>query len=170
MNASLAVTDNVLQFRWVEAPPAAASREVMPGVIWLRMPLPFALDHINLWLLADGDGWTQVDCGYGNAATRGLWQQHFAGTLKGRPIRRVIATHYHYDKDEKFYHIRLKFMGYDVFGLDDGDLARFGAKRSWSISEPGVGITAWWQLQHQHEYAPLVTRFVVEDTFGYPTD
>jgi glyoxylase-like metal-dependent hydrolase (beta-lactamase superfamily II) len=61
------------------------------------MPLPFALDHINLWLLADADGWTQVDCGYGDAATRALWQQHFASTLAARPITRVIATHYHPD-------------------------------------------------------------------------
>ena len=97
MNAPLAATENALRFRWLEAPPAAASREVAPGVIWLRMPLPFALDHINLWLLADGDGWTQVDCGYGDAATRELWQEHFTSTLQGRPIRRVIATHYHPD-------------------------------------------------------------------------
>ncbi len=96
MNASLA-TENALRFRWLEAPRAGASREVAPGVIWLRMPLPFALDHINLWLLADGDGWMQVDCGYGDAATRGLWQEHFRSTLQGRPIRRVIATHYHPD-------------------------------------------------------------------------
>jgi glyoxylase-like metal-dependent hydrolase (beta-lactamase superfamily II) len=94
---NISATESALRFRWLEAPPAGASREVAPGVIWLRMPLPFALDHINLWLLADGDGWTQIDCGYGDAATRGLWQQHFAGTLKGRPVSRVIATHYHPD-------------------------------------------------------------------------
>ncbi len=61
------------------------------------MPLPFALDHINLWLLADGASWTPVDCGYGDAATRALWEQHFRETLSGRPIGRVIATHYHPD-------------------------------------------------------------------------
>lgn len=97
MNVPLAATKNALQYRWLEAPLPGASRVVAPGVIWLRMPLPFALDHINLWLLADDDGWTQVDCGYGDAATRGLWERHFAETLEGRPIRRVIATHYHPD-------------------------------------------------------------------------
>ena len=61
------------------------------------MPLPFALDHINLWLLDDGDAWTQVDCGYGDAATRALWERHFAGTLAGRALERVVATHYHPD-------------------------------------------------------------------------
>ena len=65
------------------------------------MPLPFALDHINLWLMADElngvKGWTAIDCGYGDATTRGLWEQHFAGTFGGLPLIRVLATHYHPD-------------------------------------------------------------------------
>ena len=75
--------------------------EVAPGVRWLRMPLPFALDHINLWLLADEidgvAGWTVVDTGYGNDATRALWQKHLGASLDGRPLLRVLATHYHPD-------------------------------------------------------------------------
>ena len=55
-----------------------------PGVWWIRMPLPFALDHINLWILADGDGFTLVDTGYGVQATWDLWEQHFAGVMGGR--------------------------------------------------------------------------------------
>jgi glyoxylase-like metal-dependent hydrolase (beta-lactamase superfamily II) len=79
-------------------PPAPGTViEVAPGILWLRMPLPFALDHINLWLLAEDDGWTAVDCGYGDAATRSLWETHFAHTLQGRPITRIIATHFHPD-------------------------------------------------------------------------
>jgi len=70
---------------------------VAPGVLWIRMPLPFALDHINLWLLQEADGWTLVDCGYGDATTRALWEAHFARTLDGRPITRIIATHFHPD-------------------------------------------------------------------------
>ena len=72
-------------------------REVAPGILWLRMPLPFALDHINLWLLADGEGWTQIDCRLWRRATRALWHSHFSATLAARPINRVIATHYHPD-------------------------------------------------------------------------
>jgi glyoxylase-like metal-dependent hydrolase (beta-lactamase superfamily II) len=71
--------------------------EVAPRILWVRMPLPFALDHINLWLLADDDGWTLVDCGYGSDATRVLWERHFTTTLRGLPIRRIIATHCHPD-------------------------------------------------------------------------
>ena len=62
------------------------------------MPLPFALDHINLWLLREADGrWTAIDCGYGDAPTRALWERHFATTMAGAPIATVIATHYHPD-------------------------------------------------------------------------
>ncbi len=70
---------------------------IAPGVHWLRMPLPFALDHINLWLLEDGPGWTIVDCGYATAETRTLWEQIFTRHLDGRPVERVIVTHYHPD-------------------------------------------------------------------------
>jgi glyoxylase-like metal-dependent hydrolase (beta-lactamase superfamily II) len=94
MNASLPA---VLGFPFAAPPGPAALITVAPGIAWLRMPLPFALDHINLWLLADGEGWTQVDCGYGDRATRTLWEAHFARSLDGGALKRVIATHYHPD-------------------------------------------------------------------------
>ncbi|WP_205617186.1 MBL fold metallo-hydrolase [Pelomicrobium methylotrophicum] len=71
--------------------------EVAEGVLWVRMPLPFALDHINLWVLRDGDGWTVVDCGYAGEATQGAWEALLRGPLQGRPVCRVIVTHYHPD-------------------------------------------------------------------------
>jgi glyoxylase-like metal-dependent hydrolase (beta-lactamase superfamily II) len=61
------------------------------------MGLPFALDHINLWLLEDEDGWTIVDTGLGDEATRALWDAIFAGPAAGRPVHRVLATHFHPD-------------------------------------------------------------------------
>jgi glyoxylase-like metal-dependent hydrolase (beta-lactamase superfamily II) len=70
---------------------------VAEGVWWIRMPLPFALDHINLWLLEDGDGWTVVDTGYGVPATWELWEKHLAGTMGGRPVKSIVVTHYHPD-------------------------------------------------------------------------
>ncbi|MEO8753565.1 MAG: MBL fold metallo-hydrolase [Casimicrobiaceae bacterium] len=80
------------------APPApGTTTRVAPGLHWLRMPLPFALDHINLWLLEERDGFTLVDTGYGDAPTRALWENHFATTMGGRPLVRIIATHYHPD-------------------------------------------------------------------------
>jgi glyoxylase-like metal-dependent hydrolase (beta-lactamase superfamily II) len=94
MNATIPST---LEFPFPAPPDGGQAREVAPGIFWLRMPLPFALDHINLWLLADGEGWTQIDSGYGDAPTRALWNAHFSTTLGARPITRVIATHYHPD-------------------------------------------------------------------------
>jgi glyoxylase-like metal-dependent hydrolase (beta-lactamase superfamily II) len=80
------------------APPAGGETfEIAPGVHWLRMPLPFALDHINLWALEDEGGWTLVDCGIGDDATRALWERIFAERIAGRPVRRVIVTHHHPD-------------------------------------------------------------------------
>ena len=83
-------------------PGPAETIEVGPGVFWLRMPLPFALDHINLWLLRDRDatgrdGWAIVDCGITNEATRAAWEQVFANELGGLPVLRVIVTHMHPD-------------------------------------------------------------------------
>ena len=71
--------------------------EVAAGVHWVRMPLPFALDHINLWVLEDGEGWTLVDTGYGVPATWELWERLLAGPLGGRPVKRIVVTHYHPD-------------------------------------------------------------------------
>ena len=86
-----------LQFP-VAAPPAPGDTlAIAPGVHWLRMPLPFALDHINLWLLEDGPGWTIVDTGYSSARTMELWEQLFAERLDGLPVTRIIVTHYHPD-------------------------------------------------------------------------
>lgn len=80
-----------------DRPAEAGTVQVAPGVHWVRMPLPFKLDHINLWLLEDGPGWTLVDTGFNNEATRALWERMFPTVLGGRPITRVIATHFHPD-------------------------------------------------------------------------
>jgi len=79
----------------VDTPPAAgAVTEIAPGVLWLRMPLPFALDHINLWLLREqGGGATLIDTGLGDSPTRTVWDRHFAAALSSTRIRRIIATH-----------------------------------------------------------------------------
>ena len=86
-----------LQTAFAEPPPPGEIREVAPGVGWLRMPLPFALNHINLWVLRDDQGLTLVDCGINTDATRALWQTLFDGPLAGLPVRQLICTHFHPD-------------------------------------------------------------------------
>lgn len=86
-----------LEYLFSEAPAPGSVTEIVPGVLWLRMPLPFSLDHINLWALADRDGWTLVDCGLATDETREAWLQLLAGALAGRAVRRLIVTHCHPD-------------------------------------------------------------------------
>ena len=70
---------------------------VADGILWLRMPLPFSLDHINLWVLDGGDHWAIVDTGVASPACKALWREAFAGPLAAKPVGRLIVTHYHPD-------------------------------------------------------------------------
>jgi len=80
-----------------DPPEAGIAREIAPGVRWVRMPLPFALKWINLWLLEDGDGWTVIDTGVALEQSREHWRTIFEANLQGRPVTRVICTHMHPD-------------------------------------------------------------------------
>jgi glyoxylase-like metal-dependent hydrolase (beta-lactamase superfamily II) len=82
-------------------PPLGETIEVAPGLHWLRMPLPFALDHINLWLIDDEidgrRGWSLIDSGAGTDTTRAAWERLFGGAMGDRPLLRLFATHCHPD-------------------------------------------------------------------------
>ncbi len=78
-------------------PAAGTILEVAPGVAWMRLPLPFALDHINLWLLREEGGWSVIDCGVALDASKEAWNAVLAGPLAGQPLQRVLATHCHPD-------------------------------------------------------------------------
>lgn len=85
----------IYPFGSVPAPGDAV--EVADGVLWLRLPLPMALDHVNVWAIRDGEGWTVVDTGVGTPDGIAAWERAFAGPLEGRPVVRVICTHMHPD-------------------------------------------------------------------------
>jgi glyoxylase-like metal-dependent hydrolase (beta-lactamase superfamily II) len=111
--------------------------ELAPGVFWARMPLPFALDHINLWLLRDEvdgrAGWSVVDCGVASDATRAAWEQLFAGELAGQPLLRVFATHCHPD------HVGLSGWLCERFNATFWTTAgEFGFARMMAAALPGV--------------------------------
>ena len=79
-------------------PPAeGAAVEVAPGILWMRLPLPMALDHVNVYALEDGPGWTLVDTGLRSRRGEALWQRLLDGPLCGRSVTRVILTHHHPD-------------------------------------------------------------------------
>jgi glyoxylase-like metal-dependent hydrolase (beta-lactamase superfamily II) len=122
-------------------PAIGAVHPLAPGLGWLRMPLPFALDHINLWLIEDErdgrPGWSAVDCGVATDATRAAWEQVFADGMAGRALLRVIATHCHPD------HVGLSdwlCRRFDApFWATTGE---YGFARMMSAALPGVDGTA----------------------------
>ena len=82
---------------WDDAPPDGGAAEVAPGVLWLRLPLPLRLNHVNAYALRDADGWTVIDTGFDGAATRAAWEALLAGPMAGSPVTRLIVTHHHPD-------------------------------------------------------------------------
>ncbi|MEQ5871377.1 MBL fold metallo-hydrolase [Sagittula sp. NFXS13] len=78
-------------------PEHGAAVEVADGVLWMRLPLPMKLDHVNVYALDDGDGWTVVDTGMASDHSRAIWETLRAGPLGGKPINRVLVTHHHPD-------------------------------------------------------------------------
>jgi glyoxylase-like metal-dependent hydrolase (beta-lactamase superfamily II) len=103
--------DGALRFPVPEPPAPGEVVEMAPGILWARIPLPFRLNHINVYLIDDGEGWAVVDTGIGNDATRAVWQQMIGGPLAGRRLTRLIVTHNHPD------HIGLAGWLCERFGL-----------------------------------------------------
>ncbi len=86
-----------IRYLWAAPPDPGTVQEVAPGVLWLRLPLPMALDHVNVYILDDGDGWSVVDTGVDWRGCRAGWRAALDGPLRGKPVRRVILTHHHPD-------------------------------------------------------------------------
>ena len=86
-----------ISYEFSERPDTGEVMQVAPGVEWLRMPLPFALGHINLWLLEDKDGWAIVDTGVYTEDSKEVWKKTFDRAMDGRPVTRIIVTHLHPD-------------------------------------------------------------------------
>lgn len=128
--------------------PAAPVTEVAAGVLRIKLPLPFLLNHINVWAIEDGDGWTVVDTGLATRLTKAAWDAALAGPMGGRPVRRVLVTHMHPDHvglagwlAERFacrlWMSRLEYLTCRVLVADTGKAApedgvRFYRAAGWS--------------------------------------
>jgi glyoxylase-like metal-dependent hydrolase (beta-lactamase superfamily II) len=90
-------TEAGLVFPFAAPPQPGTTIEVAPGILWARLPLPFSLDHVNVYLIEDGGGFAVLDTGIGNSRTKEVWEAIFAGPLAGQALTRVIVTHFHPD-------------------------------------------------------------------------
>jgi glyoxylase-like metal-dependent hydrolase (beta-lactamase superfamily II) len=108
--------------------------EIAPGVLWLRMPLAGPLRWINVWALADQQGWTIVDTGVQSPETKEGWQRAFKDVLQNKPVLRVIVTHMHPDHcgmsgwlaerfDVRLWMTRLEYLTCRLMAADTGHLA-----------------------------------------------
>ncbi len=100
-----------LRFPFAAPPGPGEAIEVAAGILWARLPLPFALDHINIYFIDDGDGWAVVDAGISDEASRAAWDALLGGPLAGRRLTRLIVTHSHPD------HIGLAGWLVERFGI-----------------------------------------------------
>jgi glyoxylase-like metal-dependent hydrolase (beta-lactamase superfamily II) len=140
-----------LVYPFTDKPEAGGAIEAAPGVKWLRLPLPFVLDHINVWAIRDGDGWTLVDTGVRSKDCMAAWEQILAGPLEGLPVKRVIVTHMHPDHvglagwltsrfGVRLWMTRLEYLTCRVLVADTGreapeDGVRFYRASGWSEAQ-----------------------------------
>lgn len=86
-----------LIYPFAATPAPGEAIEIARGVLWMRLSLPFQLDHVNVYAVADGEGWALVDTGLRTPSSIEVWTAALEGPLGGRSITRVIVTHMHPD-------------------------------------------------------------------------
>ncbi len=87
----------MIGYPWTDPPAEGQATQVAEGVLWMRLPLPMALDHVNVYALDDCDGWAVIDTGFASNRCRAIWQTLLDGPMAGKPVTRVIITHHHPD-------------------------------------------------------------------------
>ena len=132
--------DADLTYPFAEAPPEGRPMEIAPGVHWLRLPVPFSLGFVNVWLIEDGNGFCLVDCGMNGEKTRAVWMPILEGWLDNRPITRLIGTHFHPDHigaaawlvehtGARFLSTRTEYLLSRMLSLDTGQLSNETARQ-----------------------------------------
>jgi glyoxylase-like metal-dependent hydrolase (beta-lactamase superfamily II) len=101
-----------IEYEFESRPEAGETMPVADGMQWLRMPLPFSLGHINLWLVEDEDGWAVVDTGIETDMSKDVWRSTIASVMGDKPINHVVVTHLHPD------HVGCAGWLTDEYGID----------------------------------------------------
>lgn len=119
----------------VQRPPAYGElTDLLPGLFWVRLPMPNAPNHVNCWLLDNGPGWTLVDCGMDSDDIFEIWDKLWKGLLRARPLQNLTFTHAH---------------------LDHYGFASYLVKESkCTVRLPLAEWLAGWKLWHEREEAP----------------
>lgn len=92
-----AISGDSLRFPFADPPDVGQVIEIAPGILWARLPLPYQLDHVNIYLIRDDGGWAVIDTGIQTPEARAAWVALLEGPLRGEPITKVIVTHFHPD-------------------------------------------------------------------------
>ena len=164
-----------LEFPFESGPDYGEVIEVAEGLLWVRIPLPYVLDHVNIYLIRDGDaGWAMIDTGIQTKEAIAVWEQLFNGPLKGVRISRVIVTHFHPDHIglagwmcERFNAPLLTsfstYMGSQVISLapEKNSLRQFfDFYIAHGMTEEGAGIVAIQGNDYLRRVAPLPSTFL----------
>ena len=147
---------------FAEPPAFGTVTEVAPGILWLRLPLPYRLNHVNIYLVQEADGWVTIDTGLGTDDCRAAWEAVMAGPLAGQKLNSMVVTHFHPD------HV----------GLAGWMAGRFGLKLSMPRPEylyslalqyaPGdLGADMHRPFYHRHGLAPEITELVLSRGHEY---
>ena len=88
---------NKIDFPFEEKPEADKWVEIAQGVFGARIPLPWSLNHINVYIFEEEDGWTVVDTGSQGKRGQETWDALLKGPMQGKPVKKVIGTHMHPD-------------------------------------------------------------------------
>src|SRR3984957_1332572 len=160
-----------LVFPHVQPPAAGTLAQIAPGVLWFRLPLPYRLDHVNIYLIEDSGGWAVLDTGLATTDCRAAWDAILAGPLAGQRLTQMIVTHYHPD------HVGLAGWLGTRFGLR---LSMPRPEYLYSLAlqyAPGdLGAETYRPFYRRHGLSPEVTELVLargheylRRTTGVPT-
>lgn len=163
-----------LRFPFESAPGFGEIVEIADGILWTRVPLPYQLDHVNIFFIQDGYGWAVIDTGIVTPEAKQVWENLLTGPLRDMPITRVIVTHLHPDHIglagwlcERFQAPLLTsystYMGCQVTSLgasDDVTRENFDFYRSHGMSEEVAGIVAIQGNDYLRRVGKLPTSFL----------
>ena len=156
-----------LRYPFDPHPAEGEAVEIAEGVLWMRLPLPMALDHVNVYALDDGDGWTIVDTGFDTKRSPAIWEKLLAGPLGGRPVNRLIVTHHHPDhiglagwfmeKGAELWTTRTAYLTARMLTLDEQAVPPSETIRFWQSCGMAPDVLEKRRTERPFNFADIVT-------------